>query len=73
MEGIEGNDNEMECDVKHAMADSSSFFLLPSSPFRTGFRKLRRVFELYEQYPNLPADQEPNWGLNSADVIFFLN
>jgi hypothetical protein len=29
------------------------------------------VFELYEQYPNLPADQEPNWGLNSADVIFF--
>lgn len=53
------------------MADSSFFFLLPSSPFRDGFRKLRRVFELYEQYPNVPADQEPNWGLNSADVIFF--
>ena len=24
VEGIEGNDNEMECDVRHAMADSSS-------------------------------------------------
>ena len=32
VEGIEGNDNEMECDVRHAMADSSSslFFLPPS-------------------------------------------
>ena len=61
----------MDCDVRHAMADSSSSSFLPSSPFRDGFRKLRRVFELYEQYPNVPADQEPNWGLNSADVIFF--
>ena len=36
VEGIEGNDNEMECDVKHAMADSSFsffFFFFPSSFF----------------------------------------